>query len=200
MAGFTSRLGIRLMTDSRALQPGGGGVIPVGGGSPALNTGGYNDLAEAVDGGLIRRVVVELDNAVVAVTDALAYGSLKILDLADSNYIIFGAEIDSVCVKDGTGIGAALTPSVAVGTAAASNSTLSGAMINVLNIVQLAGTASAAFDKHSNDNTAPALIFLDDAATNGIWLNAAVNPAADGTLTVTGTFVIYLLDLGNLTS
>lgn len=201
----TTNLGLQKLINV-PLQAGGGGVLLPNGersGDPNKADGGYNDLVEAIDGGLIRKITVEFpvgSPLVVTVTDALAYGSAQLVDLADTNYIIFAAEADFVCTKDGAGILAAEQPNVAVGTAAASNATLTGAMINVIDITQLAGTLVAAFEEHSNGNASPGLVFLGDAAANQLFLNVAVNPTGDGTLSVTGRFDVYLLDVGNLTS
>ena len=150
--------------------------------------------------GQVRKVTLTLTDFVISITDANAYGGTKLCDLPDSNASLFAIEMNLSCVKDGTGILAGEQPTVAIGTAIASNATLSGAMVDVLDEVTLAATATATATLHSNANSTPGVSYLADSATAALYLNSAVNPTGDGTLTITGTIDMWFLDTGNLGS
>lgn len=200
MTRFTERLGLRRLGDSDVLQPGGGGLsLPDGGyeqDNPSTARGGYTDLVNAVDGGLIQKLSYTLDGAIISVDADDDYGSYKVDDLPNSNFIVVGARVDITAEKDGTGIGASTQPVFGVGSAPASNSTLSGAMVNFLDGVALATANPAPVERSVNQNSSPGLLFLDAGASNGIYLNAALAISADGSLEVDGTVEVWVLELG----
>lgn len=153
----------------------------------------------------IQKIRLQLTGVVLTITDALAYGSVDLGLVPDRNYVFVGGEGDLSCVKDGVGIVTGELPKLAVGTAAASNATLSSTMINMINGgaggTALASGLTATWKIHSNDNvTAIPYLAIGDSATTHIYLNAAVNPTADGTLTITGSLTLYFIDLGNVVS
>lgn len=154
----------------------------------------------------IQHIRISLTGVVLAITDALAYGSVLLGYIPDRNVVFVGAEANLSCVKDGVGILTGELPKLAFGTAAASNATLSSTMTNLLNGGAAAGTALAAgltalWQYHSNDNaTAIPFVGLNDSATTAIYLNGSVNPTGDGTLTITGTADLFFIDLGNVNS
>jgi hypothetical protein len=77
-------------------------------------------------------------------------------------------------------------------------------MSNLINGGAAAGTAlasglTATWRYHSNDNvTAIPFVGMADSTTLGVYLNAAVNPTGDGTLTITGTIDLFFINLGNV--
>ncbi len=150
----------------------------------------------------LRRVVLDLSGFLVSVTAALDYGGTKLCDLPDSNLMIMACEVDLELVKDGTGITDATDINMGVGTAVASNATLSGAMQDVLDVEAFTPTdLSPAYDRHSADNsTTVHPTQLADGASNALYLNCAATLSGDGSLTVSGTVTLYYLDLGNVTS
>ncbi len=148
----------------------------------------------------VRHARVTITGLVIAVTAALDYGGEKILDLPDSNILILGAEANLSLAKDGVGIVAATDVTVGIGTAVASNSTLSAAMIDVLTEALTDDVDPALFQLHTNDLATPALTFADDGAGAALYLNAAATLSADGDLTATGTVDIYYIDTGNVNS
>ncbi len=148
----------------------------------------------------VRHARITLTDLLLAITAALDYGGVKICDLPDSNILILGAEVDLSMVKDGVGIVAATDITMGVGTAVASNATLSGAMIDVLTAALTADEDPAIFQLHTHELGTPVLVFVDDGAAAALFLNAAATLAADGDLTVTGTIDLYYIDTGNVTS
>lgn len=148
----------------------------------------------------VRVARLTLTDLVVSVTAALDYGGTKVCDLPDSNILILGAEVNLSLDKDGTGIVAATDMTMGLGTAVASNATLSGAMIDLLTLALTVDEDPTTWAQHTHDLAAPALTFADDAAAGALFLNAAATLTVDGTLTVTGTIDIYYIDTGNVTS
>jgi hypothetical protein len=165
------------------------------------------DKIEQTKGNLapLKHLQLTLTDARLVITDSAAYGSVLLGYLPDSNFMFIGGEGKLTCVKDGAGIVTGELPKLAVGTAAASNATLSSTMINLINGgsggTALASGLSATWYVHSNDNvTAVPYVGIADGATTGLYLNGAVNPTGDGYLTITGTIDLYFIDLGNTTS
>jgi hypothetical protein len=163
-----------------------------------------SDVTEAVLTSDVIRVVrhakITLTDLVVAIAEADDFGGSKILDLPDSNILILTAETDLSMVKDGVGIVAATDITVGIGSAIASNSTLSGLMIDVLTDALTDDVDPAIWQSHTNEQATPALAFLDDAAAGALFLNAAATLTTDGDLTVSGTIDLYYIDTGNETS
>ncbi len=150
----------------------------------------------------VKRARLTLSGAVITVTQALDYGSLKIVDLPDTNLMLLGMELDLVVTKQGNtnGIVAASDLDMAVGTAPASNATLSGTMLDVIEKADLDTDALAVdFNAHSNDQ-ATALFprKIGDNASSALYLNLAVAITADSSVTVDGTIDIYYVDVGGL--
>lgn len=151
----------------------------------------------------VHRIQLQLDSARLTITDALAYGSILLGYLPNANLIWCGGEMNLTFVKDGTGIATGDLPKLSLGTAAASNATLSSTMSNLINGGSTAGTAVASgltgsFDIHSCDNATPGLVFMPNSATLGVYLNGAVNPGADGYITLSGVVDMRFIGLGNI--
>jgi len=151
-----------------------------------------------------RHVRLTLSGFTVSVAEADDYGGTKLCDLPDENLVLLAVEADLELVKGEVtnGLEAATDVTVAIGTAVASNSTLSGAMVDVITGIALTATdASPAFQIHSSaDGTLSYPILLADGASAALYLNAAASITADDALTVSGTIDLFFVDVGNVTS
>ena len=152
----------------------------------------------------VRKAVIQLTNLVLTHTEALDYSSALLAVMPDSNLMYLGCEVDLELVKGEVtnGLEAGTDMTVAIGSVAASASTLATTMQDIQELLLLdASDASPAYQQHSHDqSTIPMPYKVADAATNGIYLNLAAATTADDTLTCTGTVTVYYLDLGNVTS
>ena len=168
---------------------------------PVVASGATLLLDEAL---AVRKAVIQLTNLVLTHTQALDYSSAKIADMPDSNILYLGCEVDLELVKGEVtnGLEAGTDMTVAIGTLAASNSTLSTTMQDIQELLLLdASDASPAYQQHSNDqSTIPMPYRRNDTATQELYLNLAASTTADDTLTCTGTVTVYYIDLGNVTS
>lgn len=175
------------MTDGRTL-------------SPAPNT----NVTQVLSQQIVKHVRMTLADFIVSVAEANDYGGTKICDLPDTNLLLLGVEADLVITKAGTtnGLVAATDLDVAVGTAVASNATLSGTMVNVLEKVDVNDDALVVdFEAHSNDNASSTFpLLVADGASLALYLNIAATITADDTASVDGTIDIFYIDLGNLAS
>jgi hypothetical protein len=152
----------------------------------------------------VRHARLTLAELSVAITAALDYGGTKICDLPDKNIMILACECDLVLTKGGVtnGLEAATDINTSIGSAVASNATLSGAMVDVIDIVaNTDASLTHDMDAHSQANT-PANMPLEvaDSATSALYLNLAATITADDAMTASGTIDLYYLDLGNVTS
>lgn len=149
----------------------------------------------------IQRIRLNVTNLVIyMVGTTTAFGGTLLGYLPTRNLIFLGGEVNLTWTKDGAGIATGDTPKFAVGTVVASNATLSTTMQNLINGAA-GGTALASgltglMQLHSNDNGTPALVFLPDSATQGIFFNVggAISVTL-GTLTVSGTIDLFYIDL-----
>lgn len=150
----------------------------------------------------LKKVTITVVGKIATVADADDFGSVEILTLPDKNLVFVGAEVDLTLTKDGTGLLAATTLDAALGTAAASNTTLSGLMLNIHPKSDLDADDLAAVWKSHGLATTPVLTGVLDAATNKIYVNVAAvtEVGVAGTVTVDGVIDLYFLDLGNRTS
>lgn len=152
----------------------------------------------------VRKLRLTLTAFAIAVTAANDYGGTKLLDLADRNMLILGIEVDCVVTKQGNtnGIVAATDITMGIGSATASNATLSGAMIDYIEgTAMTADTLAVDFEKHTNDqSTATFPKKLVDAPTSALFMNIAAAITADSSVTVDGYVDIFYVDLGNLSS
>lgn len=151
-----------------------------------------------------RRMRLTLSDFSVAITAALDYGGTKLVDLPDKNILILGAEVDCTLTKGGTtnGLEAATDINVGIGTATASNATLSSTMQNIIEVTAYtANTITHEFEVHANDNSTSVMpIVLADGASNALFLNLAASITADDTMTASGIIDFFWIDLGNLSS
>jgi len=152
----------------------------------------------------VNHTQLTLASFLISVAEADDFGGTKIVDLADSNMLLLGVELNLELTKglETGGIIGTTDVTMAVGTAIASNATLSGAMIDVLT-----GTALTATDEtpalvvHSNDDgTLTYPLRLADSATLALFLNAAASITTDDTILADGTIDLYWIDVGNVAS
>lgn len=149
----------------------------------------------------IQRIRLNVTNLVISmVGTTTAFGGTLLGYLPNRHLIFLGGETNLTWTKDGTGIATGDTPKFAVGSAVASNTTLSTTMQNLINGAA-GGTALASgltglMQLHSNNNGTPALVFLPTSATQGIFFNVggAISVTL-GTLTVSGTIDLFYIDL-----
>lgn len=142
-------------------------------------------------GGVVRRCSLKLTAVAVAVTAALDYGSIQIADLPDGNLLYLGGIADLVATKT-TISGALSTIDVGVGTAAASNATLSSTMIDIIPKID---SDAGGLVKGAATSTEAAKVFA--TSNTDLFLNVAVATTTDGTVTLDGTIELFYLDLGN---
>lgn len=151
-----------------------------------------------------RKARLTLTNFAIAVLAANDYGGTKLLDLPDRNLLILGIEVDCVVTKQGNtnGIVAATDITMAIGTAVASNATLSGTMIDIIEGTAITpDTLAVDFEKHTNDQaTAVFPKKIADADAAALYMNIAAAITADSSVTVNGTIDIFYIDLGNVVS
>lgn len=150
----------------------------------------------------VRKMRLTLTNVLVSVADADDYGSAELCTLPDSNLVFMGAEANLTLTKDGTGYIATTDLDVALGTSAASNITLSGAMLNILPKQDVdADSLTPSLANHGLAAT-PVLTGVLDGATNKIYLNVSgpTETSQNGSVTVSGTVDLFYVDLGNVTS
>lgn len=153
-----------------------------------------------------QKLTLKLSSATLSVTAANDYGSLELLTWPDRNLHILGAEFDLTLVKQGNtnGIIATTDLDVGVGSAAASATTLAGAMIDFLEKQDLDDNAlSVDLEVHVlGQSTATFPKQQADGASNKLYLNAVAvgGITADSSLSVSGYVDLYVIDLGNRTS
>ncbi len=152
----------------------------------------------------VRKCRLTLSGFAISVANAQDYGGTKLCDLPDRNMLILGIEVDCVVTKQGNtnGIVAATDITMGVGSAVASNATLSGAMIDYIEGTAITADALAVdFEKHTNDqSTATFPKKVVDAASTALYMNIAAAITADSSVTVDGFVDIFYVDLGNLSS
>lgn len=154
----------------------------------------------------LRRQRVLLSNAVLTLTAANDFASLKLVDLPDRNIVIFQAELFGTVLTGGD-FATGDDPVVGVGQAAASTNPIDTTQVDVIpattytNIV--AATLTAVSQSRLGATGDLNGILIPDAPGSALYLNAS-NPdtqlAADGTLTFNGFFDFWYVDLGNVSS
>lgn len=142
-----------------------------------------------------------LDGAVISLAAANDYGSIQLCDLPNKNLLIAGALVDATVTVAGAAVNQGDAVDWALGTAALASTDFSnGGEANIIDEYNGTGAgATGAANAHSFDNSSPALIFLDAAGTNDIFLNAQTAvTTGTGTLTFgAGSFVdLFYFDLG----
>lgn len=143
-----------------------------------------------------KNIRLTLTAVVVDIADADDFGGEKILGLVDGQLLsILAAKVDLILTKDGVGFIAATDMTVGIGTAVASNTTLSGAMIDVLALQSLTDNVIA---PPLNVGAALTNQLSLVASTDSLFLNiaGATEVAQDGDITITGTIDLTVIDHG----
>ena len=156
----------------------------------------------------VQHIRLQLTNFVVTVDDSDGeYGGSIICYLPDQNILILNAEVNLSVVKGNATNGIASTDDITmgVGTAVASNNTLSTTMQNIIPVTTISTDALTVTFQASTYSAAGATVAIDvpDSGTTAIYLNATAVGAvmsADDTLTCTGTLDIWAIPLGNVNS
>lgn len=157
----------------------------------------------------VQHVQLTLAGVVINVSDSSGeYGGTAIMTLQDRNVLILNAEANLTMVKGNAtnGIGATDDFDFGVGTATASNNTLSTTMQNIIpktTVTTDALSVSFQASMFSAVGTGAAFLSVPDGPTNIVYLNAASGGSvmtADDTITATGTIDLWFIDLGNITS
>ena len=150
------------------------------------NTAAGVKLVEEV---LLPRKMVFHVSTTIAITEALDYASVKLCDLPTGQSYVLGALADLTATGTG-GVDTIENLDVGVGTAAASNATLATTMINVL--AKIDSTAGGVVQ---GTTAVPVAV---SGTTPDLFLNIAVaSLSVDGSVTLTGTIEVTLLDLGD---
>lgn len=150
---------------------------------------------------VVKDLLFTLSSQALAVLQANDYGSFKLCDLPDSNLLLLSCEVNMTIVKGGVtnGLVAATDLDMAIGTAAASNATLSGTMLNVMEKADVDTDAlSVTWQAHSSDQlTAVFPLKIADAPSQALYVNCAAAITANDSLALSGTIRIRYIDLGN---
>ena len=203
----TARFGFQKIGGSQEIEPADYNAmldaLDAAANQPATAVAGFTSpgagvaVAAPVNVSGLQMVRFTLTGVVIALTDVLKYGSEQLITWPNTNLIVKTARMNLSCVKDGTGVVAALATHVAVGSAAASNSTLATTMIDTVESTVQAGTLTA-LAQHNGPHTAGDRA-IAAGASNGLFLNASSAgsaSSADGSLTITGTIDVFFIDTG----
>lgn len=148
---------------------------------------------------VLRLTLTNLVLTLAGATTACCANATLLTWPATSNVVIDNARMNLTCVKDGTILLAADTPSIAVGHAVTALADLSTANAkSTIDAVVLAGTLSAVGQK--NGPSSPAARYISKGASNILNLAAGLSTKVGGTLTINGTIDIFYREFGNFSS
>lgn len=164
------------------------------------------------DGGALRQLTLTLTDVPLSITDALAYGSVKLLTLPAGYVNVLGCTVPKLTFKTTSAIATTLNAAAVLqwglGTAAASAITLATTMINITpgtGTTPGAAVASSTINVgvDATPNALAAATLLNGSTTAlAIFLNVGVTTATeidgDATLTVSGTVVLTAVHLGDI--
>lgn len=156
-------------------------------------------------GGVVHKTVLTLAATPISVADANAYGSTKVYDFPEGRIAVIGVtsslQFAVTSARAGTiNDNASLT--WAVGSAAASNATLSGTMVDMIpKTTKVLSAATTALNTASTAALAASAQFNGTGTAVDANLNVGFETGtdidADGTLTATGTITITWINLGD---
>lgn len=130
----------------------------------------------------------------ITIDEANDYGSVKLVDLPDSNILILGAIVDIVCTVDGTVITDPEDLDYAIGTVAITSTDFSNAGED--DITPEANVAAAGVMQLATNSTTVNK-FLAKGATNKAFLNIQAAIATTAIQTFAGTIDLIYVDLGS---
>jgi len=164
-----------------------------------LNTAVGGLKSTIVNDRLVQQYVLTLTNVSITTTDngTLASGNIKLFDLPAGNYLVLGATADCTTAAGAGGLTDTAPMVYAIGTAAAAaDATLTSTEADIM--PSTAGTLAGGVGVIDGRN--PAVAFINGTSATSIYLNTAVADAgttASDTLTVNGTIVLTLVNLGD---
>jgi len=135
-----------------------------------------------------------LTAAAIEIDEANDYGSIKLVDLPDSNIVILGVIVDLVCTEDDVVITDPEDIDYAIGTVAITSTDFSNAGED--NLTPEADVAALGVMQHASD-TNTNNVFLAKGATNKVFLNIQATIATTATQTFAGTVDLIFVDLGS---
>lgn len=161
--------------------------------------------AEHRQTGALCQTVLHLTDVPVSVTDANAYGSQKLYDLPEGRLLVLGAVASiqwavtstrASTINDSAGL------AWAVGTAAASATSLSSTMVDLIpSTSKTLSAAAAAYNTASTAALSASAQFDGTSTAKDVYLNAAFATGTDidgnGTMKASGTITITWVQLGD---
>lgn len=153
----------------------------------------------------VMQSLITLSAAPVSVTDANAYGGTKILDFPEGRILILGVTASvqwAVTTDRTTTINDNASLTWGLGTATASNATLTGTMVDLLpKTTKVLSVATTGLNTASTAALAASAHFDGTSTAKDAYLNAAFETDTDidgdGTLTATGTILVTWINLGD---
>lgn len=143
----------------------------------------------------ISREVMTLTSLVVSCTAANDYGGTKLVDLPTGNVIFLGAVCDLTVTVSGFATNTLAATNFGVGTATASNATLSGAMQDVIPVT--AGTGAGATGTVKLNSGILEIGEVGIPGAKALYMNvAAPVTAGTATATISGTIEVFYLETG----
>lgn len=152
----------------------------------------------------LRRARVLLQNTVVSLPAADDYGSVQLVALPDRNIVIYNAEFVGTVVFGGE-FANDDDPTIGVGQAPATNTTLATTMQDIIPVTTFTNIVAGAANAIAVSKAAPGTgVLVADSATSALYLNVSgagdVLSESAGTATFNGYFDFWYLDLGNESS
>lgn len=152
------------------------------------------------------QIVLSFNAMQIAVTDALAYASQKLMDLPDGRFYLKGGTASlqwAVLTTRASTINDSAGLTWSLGTAAASSATLATTMVDVIaSTSKTLAAATTAYNTASTANAAAPAFFDGTGTAKDIYLNVAFATGTDidgdGTLAVTGTITLNVEMLGDV--
>jgi hypothetical protein len=180
-------------------------ALDIASGDDGVDLQTVTGLTAAESAGVLHKTVLTMTGMEIAVTDALAYASQKLFDFPEGRILILGAvgsiQWATTSAQAGTiNDDASLTWSL--GSAAASNIVLSGAMIDQLpKTTKVLSADIDVLNTESNAALAAAAQFDGTGTPLAAYLNVGFETNtqidANGTLEATGEIVIHWIHLGD---
>lgn len=158
--------------------------------------------------GVVNKTLLTLSAVAIAVTDANAYGGVKLYDFPEGRILILGvtSSIQWAVTTDRTASSGTINDSAsltwALGTAVASNATLATTMVDLIpKTTKVLAAATTALNTASTAALAASAQFDGTGTAKDAYLNAAFETGTDidndGTLTATGTILMHWILLGD---
>lgn len=166
---------------------------------------GTGNVASERGNGVLMQTLLTFTNMVVSVTDANAYGSQEVYDFPEGRILVLGTTASlqwRVNTDRSTTINDSASLTWALGSAAASNATLTSTMVDLLpKTTKVLSAATTAYNTASTAALAASAQFDGTSSAKKAYLNTGFETGtdidADGTLGVTGTILLSWIFLGD---